>query len=120
MVFINHFPRTLPGPDVGLLVYIMACIMVRIVHCITAPPPGTPVKSITLPSVPVFCFRPFRKSPLYAASAFALTRSIALRIPIQTLRSVKTSTTLPIALNGASCKTERSFIMPLWTMYSTI
>ena len=40
---------------------------------------------------------------LYDASAFAFTRSIVFRIPIQTLRSVKTSTILPIALNGASC-----------------
>ncbi|MGN0433983.1 MAG: hypothetical protein ACI4EB_05550 [Bilifractor sp.] len=38
----------------------------------------------------------------YAVNAFAFTRSIALRIPIQTLRSVKISTTLPMALNGAS------------------
>ncbi len=38
----------------------------------------------------------------YAANAFAFTLSIALLIPSQTLRSVNTSTTLPMALNGAS------------------
>ena len=50
---------------------------------------------------------------LYAATAFALTWSMILRMPIQTLRSVKTSTMLPWSVKGASCRTERSFIMPL-------
>ncbi len=56
----------------------------------------------------------------HAANAFALTCSIIFRMPIQTLKSVKISTTLPLSVNGASCKTERSFITPLWTIYSTI
>ena len=56
----------------------------------------------------------------YAATAFAFTRSIALRIPAHTDKSVNTSTMLPRSVKGASCNTDKSFIMPLWTMYSTI
>ena len=56
----------------------------------------------------------------FYATAFELIFSIVFRIPIQTVRSVNTSTMLPWSVNGASCKTDRSFIMPLWTMYSTI
>ena len=57
---------------------------------------------------------------LYAARALALMRSMMLFTPIHTVKSVNTSTILPLSVNGASCRTERSFIRPLWTMYSTI
>ena len=56
----------------------------------------------------------------HAATAFAFTRSIACRIPAHTDKSVNTSTMLPRSVKGASCKTDKSFIMPLCTMYSTI
>ena len=49
----------------------------------------------------------------HAATAFAFTRSIALRIPAHTDKSVNTSTMLPWSVNGASCKTDKSFIIPL-------
>ena len=54
------------------------------------------------------------------ATALALTCSIILRIPAQMVKSAKTSTTLPLSVKGDSCKTEKSFINPLWTIYSTI
>lgn len=56
----------------------------------------------------------------YAANAFALTCSITFRMPIHTDKSVKTSTMLPWSVNGGSCRTDRSFIIPLCTIYSTI
>ena len=49
----------------------------------------------------------------HAATAFAFTRSIACRIPTHTDKSVNTSTMLPWSVNGASCKTDKSFIIPL-------
>ena len=49
----------------------------------------------------------------HAATAFAFTRSIACRIPAHTDKSVNTSTMLPWSVNGASCKTDKSFIIPL-------
>ena len=54
------------------------------------------------------------------AAAFILMLSITLRILAHTERSVKISTTLPLSVNGASCSTDKSFIVPLWTIYSTI
>ena len=56
----------------------------------------------------------------YATSAFAFTCSMAFIIPRQTDISVKISTTLPWSVKGDSCSTDKSFITPLWTMYSTI
>ena len=41
-------------------------------------------------------------------------------MPIHTVTSVNTSTTLPLSVNGDSWSTERSFIIPLCTIYSTI
>ena len=60
------------------------------------------------------------KNFIYAATALAFTCSITLRMPIQTVRSVNTSTTLPLSVKGDSCNTDRSFINPLCTIYSTI
>ncbi len=54
------------------------------------------------------------------ATAFALTRSMVLRMLAQRERPEKTSTTLPLSVKGGSWRTDRSFISPLWTMYSTI
>ena len=59
-------------------------------------------------------------SLFFYATAFALICSITFLIPIQTFKSVKISATLPLSVNGASCRTDISFINPLWTIYSTI
>lgn len=64
------------------------------------------------------CFCSRYKS--HAAIALALILSITPLIPSQTDRSVNTSTTLPLSVKGASCRTDKSFIRPLRTMYSTI
>ena len=54
------------------------------------------------------------------AAAFALILSIIFLMPSHTDKSENTSTTLPLSVNGASCSTDISFIIPLQTIYSTI
>lgn len=56
----------------------------------------------------------------FYATAFILILSITLRIFAHTERLVKISTILPLSVKGESCKTDKSFITPLWTIYSTI
>ena len=48
----------------------------------------------------------------FHAAALALIRSIMRLIPSQRERSVNISTMLPLSVNGASCKTDISFIIP--------
>ena len=56
----------------------------------------------------------------FYAAALALICSITLRIPLHTERSANTSTILPLSVNGASCRTDISFITPFRTIYSMI
>ena len=56
----------------------------------------------------------------FYAAALALMLSITFLIPIHTVISVNIFVILPLSVNGDSCKTEKSFIIPFWTMYSTI
>ena len=66
------------------------------------------------------CFRDAQPVHAHATAALALMASITFLMPIHTDKSEKTSTMLPWSVNGDSCSTDRSFIMPLWTMNSTI
>lgn len=54
------------------------------------------------------------------ATALALIRSMTLLIPAHKVRSANTSTILPWSVKGGSWRTDRSFMTPLWTIYSTI
>ena len=56
----------------------------------------------------------------FYATALALILSITLLIPLHSVRSVNISTMLPWSVKGGSWRTDRSFIMPFWTIYSTI
>ena len=55
-----------------------------------------------------------------AFTALALTCSMALLTPAQRFLSEKISTMPPRSVNGGPCNTDKSFIMPFWTIYSTI
>ena len=75
---------------------------------------GLPVKGQSGISEPVeSVFRDRKSAGMGYATALALTCSIIFRIPIQRVKSVNISTTLPLSVKGDSCKTERSFINPL-------